>query len=34
MNGDEEESSDLPSTPLLGNGVRSSFTAYLHSASY
>lgn len=33
MNG--EESSDLPSIPsLLGNGVRASFTAYLHSASH
>lgn len=35
MNGDEEESGDLPSTPsLLGNGVRVYFTAYLHSASH
>lgn len=35
MNGDEEESSDLPSTPsLLGNGVRVYFTVYLHSASH
>lgn len=35
MNGDEEESSDLPSTPsLLGNGIRASFTACLRSASH